>query len=126
MDLFPTVLDLAGLPLLPDQHQDGISLKQHLLEGESLSRDVLYWHFPHYHGSQWKPGAAIRKGDWKLIKFYHYDKFELYDLKSDIAEQFDVSNDYPEKVTELELLLTSMQKETNATLPVLNPDFTKN
>jgi arylsulfatase A-like enzyme len=125
MDLFPTILDLAGLPLLPDQHQDGISLKQHLLEGKPPTRDVLYWHFPHYHGSLWKPGAAIRKGDWKLIKFYHYDKVELYNLKNDIAEQFDISNDYPEKVTELELLLTSMQKETNATLPVLNPDFTK-
>lgn len=125
MDLYPTVLDLAGLPLLPDQHQDGVSLKRHLIEGESQNRDVLYWHFPHYHGSQWKPGAAIRKGEWKLIKFYHYDKVELYNLAEDIAEQFDVSNDYPEIASELELLLAARQKETGAAIPLANPDFSQ-
>jgi arylsulfatase A-like enzyme len=123
MDLFPTVFDLAGLPLLPDQHLDGISLKCHLLENKSIDRELLYWHFPHYHGSQWKPGAAIRKGDWKMVKFYHDNKSELYNLKDDLAEQKDLLNEMPEQLMEMEALLSSIQSETNAQLPVSNPEY---
>ena len=59
MDFFPTILDLAGLPLKPELHLDGLSLKP-LLEGKPLEDRPLFWHYPHYHGSTWKPGAAIR------------------------------------------------------------------
>ena len=55
----------------------------------------LYWHYPHYHGSTWKPGASIRDGDWKLIKFYHYDKVELYDLAKDPFETNDLARSIP-------------------------------
>ncbi|NLE59689.1 MAG: sulfatase, partial [Planctomycetes bacterium] len=49
-DFYPTLLDIAGLPLKPDQHLDGVSLKP-LLEGaraDSLPPRALYWHYPHY------------------------------------------------------------------------------
>ena len=32
-DLYPTILDLLDLPLIPDQHRDGLSLKN-ILNGE--------------------------------------------------------------------------------------------
>ena len=39
------------------------------------------WHFPHYHGSLWKPGSSIRSGDWKLVFHYESNHAELFNLK---------------------------------------------
>lgn len=73
-----------------------------------------------YHGSTWKPGAAIRVGEWKAIKFYHYGETELYNLKDDIGELKDLSQSQPEKLKELLAKLEAIQKETNAKLPTPN------
>lgn len=116
MDFFPTILDLAGLPQQPDLHKDGVSLKP-LLEGKPIEDRALFWHYPHYHGSTWKPGAAIRDGDWKLVQFYEYDKVELYNLKDDIGESNDLSKSNPEKTAELLAKLKAMQEETGSKLP---------
>ena len=80
----------GGLPLRPNLHADGRSLLPELTGKKGKSR-TLYWHYPHYHGSTWKPGASIRNGDWKLIKFYDYEKVELYNLKNDPSESKDLS-----------------------------------
>ena len=66
----------------PGLHTDGKSLIKQL-QGDDSGQRTLYWHYPHYHGSGWKPGASIRDSDWKLVEFYHYDKFELYNLATD-------------------------------------------
>ena len=116
MDFFPTILDLAGLPARPELHKDGVSLKP-LLEGQSIDDRALFWHYPHYHGSTWKPGAAIRVGDWKLIQSYEWDTVELYNLADDIGESNDLSKTYPEKTQELLKRLISMQQETGSKLP---------
>ncbi|MCH2480128.1 MAG: hypothetical protein MK007_03125 [Flavobacteriales bacterium] len=61
----PTILDFAGIKNNIDI--DGISLTP-ILNGQSeIDREDIFWHFPHYHGSLWKPGSAIRSGDWKLV-----------------------------------------------------------
>lgn len=122
-DFFPTMLELAGLPLQPDVHSDGISLAP-LLQGESLQTDrALYWHYPHYHGSTWTPGAAIRDGKWKLIEFYEFDETELYDLSRDIGETNDLSQSMPEKTAELKAKLRAWQQRMNAKMPKPNPDY---
>ncbi len=123
MDFYPTMLELAGFPLKPKQHADGLSLVSLLKGGRQLNRNTLHWHYPHYHGSTWKPGAAIRDGDWKLIEFYHYDKVELYNLKKDIGEQNDLSEKYPDKRKELLAKLHQWQKDIGARLPAPNPDY---
>ncbi|NQU22701.1 MAG: sulfatase-like hydrolase/transferase, partial [Candidatus Nealsonbacteria bacterium] len=91
MDFFPTMLELAGLPAMPEKHADGMSLVPLLEGGATLPPRSLFWHYPHYHGSTWTPGASIRDGDWKLIEFYHWEKVELYNLKDDPGEQHDLS-----------------------------------
>lgn len=122
-DFYPTILELAGLPLMPDQHVDGISIVP-LLDGDKeLDRDAIFWHYPHYHGSSWTPGAAIRSGDWKLVEFYDYEKTELYNLKDDLGETNDLSKKHTSKVKELKARLKKMQKETGAKFPVPNSDF---
>lgn len=120
MDFFPTVLTLAGI-----QHNknDGENLLPVLIDDNPLQRDELFWHFPHYHGSAWKPGSALRKGEWKLITFYEDDRTELFNLKNDPGELNDVSEQFPVKTKELKNLLPKILKESNAKFPQSNPNF---
>jgi len=122
-DLYPTLLELAGLPLRPAQHADGLSLVPLLQGGASLEREAIFWHYPHYHGSTWTPGAALRGGDWKLIEFFEEEKVELYNLKNDIGEREELSEKYPQKKEELLQMLRAWQKRIGAKFPVKNPNF---
>ncbi len=122
MDFFPTMLELAGLPLRPNLHVDGRSLLPEL-KGKKGKPRPLYWHYPHYHGSTWKPGASIRDGDWKLIKFYDQEKIELYNLKKDPSEKKDLAKKNSAKAKELKNKLLAWQKQMNAKLPEPNPNY---
>ena len=122
MDFFPTMLELAGLPAQTKLHADGQSLVSQLKGNDSGSR-TLYWHYPHYHGSSWKPGAAIRDGDWKLIEFYHHEKIELYNLAEDIGEQKNLAASHPQKAVELRAKLVAWQKQLKAKMPLPNPAY---
>ncbi len=117
MDLYPTLVDMAGIKPVPDQYVDGIDITP-AMNGKKLKRNTLFWHYPHYHGSGWTPGASVRSGDWKLIEFYEYDESELYNIKNDIGEKNDLSSTMPDKTDSLKTLLKEMQKETGAKLPV--------
>lgn len=116
MDVFPTVLAYAGLEARPSRHLDGLNLLP-ALQGEGLGRNALFWHYPHYHNSKWKPGAAIRLGDWKLVHSYHHDRSELFNLATDPGERHDLAATHPDKLLELKEQLASMQKMTGARLP---------
>lgn len=118
MDFFPTMLELAGLPLRSDLHVDGQSMVRLLKGSEASETRTLYWHYPHYHGSTWAPGASIRDGDWKLIEFYHYDNFELYNLRTDPGERTDLSEKMPSKAQELREKLQQWQTAMQARMPV--------
>ena len=122
MDFFPTMLDLAGLPLKPKLHVYSRSLLSQL-KGNDTGNRTLHWHYPHYHGSSWKPGASIRDGDWKLIEFYHYNNFELYNLAKDPGERTNLAKRNPRKAAELRAKLSAWQKQIKAKMPAPNPDY---
>ncbi len=121
MDFFPTMLELAGIKLCPDLHADGLSLVPLLSGSGSIPERTLYWHYPHYHGSTWTPGAALRNGDWKLIEFYEWDQVELYNLNSDPGEQREVSQQHPQLTTQLRAQLRQWQAEMGARMPSRTP-----
>ncbi|MFT5130533.1 MAG: arylsulfatase A-like enzyme [Rhodothermales bacterium] len=116
MDAFPTILELAHLSAKPALHADGQSILP-LLRGDAPGKRSLQWHYPHYHGSTWAPGAAIREGDWKLISFYETDEIELYNIKDDIGEHKNLSASHPEIVQRLQKQLIAWQKQQNAVMP---------
>jgi arylsulfatase A-like enzyme len=122
MDFYPTILELAGLPPQPTQHVDGTSIVP-LLTGEVRFARDLYWYYPYYHGSLWRPGAAIRSGDLKLVEFFESNWFEMYDLSNDISENSNLALEHPEKARELRQKMYGMIKESGAGLPVLNSSF---
>ena len=109
-DLYPTLLDLTGCSLEPEQHQDGITFKDILLgQRKTLDREALYWHYPHS-----RREGAVRKGDFKLIHFYRSGKTELYNLREDIGEAHDLSRENPEVTQALLDLLKTWQEHVGA------------
>jgi arylsulfatase A len=69
------------------------------------------------------PYSITRDGDWKLIKRYEGQEFELYNLKEDLAEERDVSGEMPEKVAQLDQKLMKWLGQVNARMPKKNPEY---
>ena len=117
-DFYPTLLDMLDLPLMPEQHKDGISFAP-LLEGKPFNgHDAIYWHFPHYsnHGNQ-SPGGAVRVGKYKLLEYYENGTVQLYDLENDLGEQNDISKQNPEVTQNLLNMLQDWRQQTDAKMP---------
>jgi len=122
-DFYPTLLEIAGLKLIPEQHCDGVSLIPLLNESGKLDRDAIYWHYPHYGNQGGTPGTSIRAGDYKLIEFFEDNHVELYNLRDDISEENDLSKKLPEKTEELKQLLWAWRERVKAKIPKPNPDY---
>ncbi len=114
MDLFPTLLSLAQIP---HDANDGKDLSALIRNNDKIERESLVWHYPHYHGSAWKPGSAIREGKWKLIHFYESGISELFDLEKDPGETENLAKVYPQKTDAMQYSLMRHLKETGARFP---------
>jgi arylsulfatase A-like enzyme len=122
-DFYPTMLEMAGLPLKPEQHVDGESMVP-LLKGEGvLRRQAIFWHYPHYSNQGGKPGGAVRVGEFKLIESYEDDRIELYNLQADLGERHDLAAEMPNRAAELRRILHEWRDEVGAVMPEPNPDW---
>ena len=120
MDLYPTILDLAGLEVVL---HDGQNLLPMLMSADhQMTRSSLFWHYPHYHPGGATPYSAIRKGDYKLIEFFEDGTLELYNLKEDIGESENLKESSSEIQRELHLELQKWRNEVDAQYPSRNPD----
>jgi len=90
VDVLPTVLDAVGIEGHPGLQ--GRSLLP-ALRGDELRDEPLFW--------EHVGNAAIREGDWKLVRAYPAD-WELYNLRSDRAELHDRRDEHPEIARTLE------------------------
>jgi arylsulfatase A-like enzyme len=122
-DFYPTLLECAGLPLLPEQHCDGVSLLPALKGEADFDRGAIFWHYPHYSNQGGSPGCSMREGDWKLIEFFEDNRLELYNLEDDISEEYDVGDEYPEKRDEMHAKLVEWRKSVLAKIPEVNPEY---
>lgn len=98
LDIMATCVDVAGAKY-PVEFQGRTILP---MEGRSLvpafadkavERDALFW--------EHEGNAAIRVGDWKLVRFGRNGPWELYNLKADRTELHDLAADEPERAKEL-------------------------
>jgi len=110
MDFYPTLLAFAGLEPRPKQHQDGVDVSELILGKATIRRKALYWHYPHYHGAGCIPVGAMRYKNWKLVHWFGEQKYELYDLDSDLSELRDLSKRYPQEFLKLKKMLTEWQQ----------------
>ncbi len=123
MDFYPTILEMAGLPLKTHQHRDGVSLVPLLKKTGTLNREAIYWHYPHYHiNNPYGPFGAIRKGSWKLIEYFENTNVELYNLNDDLGEQSNLVATNPEKAFELRDLLYTWRSSVDAQMPAPYPE----
>jgi arylsulfatase A-like enzyme len=129
IDFYSTLLDLAGLPPNDGRRVDGISLAPVLHDPEQqLSRDAVFNFFPHGGPLKPPPGVTVRRGRWKLIRWFHDtpehpELRELYNLDEDIGETKDVSRDNPGVVDQLDSLIDGFLRDTEALVPIPNPKF---
>jgi arylsulfatase A-like enzyme len=121
-DIYPTLIDLLGLPASA-QEVDGQSLGPLLLGKGELPGRPLIWHYPHYGNQGGEPSSIIRRGDWKLIHYYEDQRQELYHLKSDPAESIDLITQNPEVAKSLGSELDKWLAKTGAVLPELDPEY---
>ena len=108
-DFYPTIVDLLQIDI-PAQIKplDGISLVT-LLDGKMNTRPspIGFWH--HGEGSLDAGPAAWSDNQYKLHK-RGPDKYELYDLTSDISEKTDLAGTRPEIVARMRIELENWQK----------------
>ena len=121
IDFVPTALELAGIQKPqewsgePIPQAPGRSLVPAFAKDVTIPRDSLWWlHDGH---------RALRVGDWKLVAAKG-DAWELYDLKTDRAEQHNLAPKSPDKVQELAALwqaqtesFTALAQQTLANQP---------
>lgn len=124
-DLYPTILDMAGITEYKvPQTIDGKDIVP-LIKGKNdkifQNRDIV-WNFPNIWGGT-GPGinlrCAIRRGDWKLIYNYATGISELYNITDDIGEQHDLAAVNKAKVSELASALGKALRDMKAQRPVM-------
>lgn len=121
-DVYPTILDLAGLPLRPEEHADGVSLAP-ALQNKPLPDRALYWHYPHYGNQGGDPVSIIRDGHWKLVLFHETKSIELYHLDQDPGERNNLVAMYPEQSQRLQQKLKNWLAGMDAKMPLPNENF---
>lgn len=128
MDIYPTILSVAGQPQRPEQHVDGLDLMPVITKNETLKNRPIIFHFPHYtHATG--PFSSIIVNNWKLIRFYNDEQgaFLLYDLDMDPEEQYslaEVKKGVRERLaSQLDSMLTAMDAEMPIKNLNYNPDI---
>jgi len=128
-DFYPTLLDGLGLAPEPNQQFDGISILP-ALAGNDLPRDAVFQYFPHSPPvPDWiPPSISVHQNDWKLIRVFHAGehgghRYHLFNLTNDIGEKQDLAKSNPEKVKQLDALITEFLADTHAVTPIPNPNF---
>jgi arylsulfatase A len=116
-DIFNTCMQLAGVD---KKSPDGVGLAP-LLTGKPLPERDYCLHFPHYSPQRGKPGAVIRRGNYKLIEWYEDGKLELFDLSSDEGETTNIAAQKTKLVSDLKAALDKWRKEIGAKMPEKNP-----
>lgn len=130
IDFFPTFLEAAGLKA-GGAKVDGESLMGLLTQRSKLTREAIYWHYPHYSPQNHVPAGAIRQGKYKLIEWYEKSAdgvnaaggIELFDLEQDVGEQNDLSGSMPDLAAKLHNRLKAWRQRVGAQQMLKNPGY---
>jgi arylsulfatase A-like enzyme len=126
VDVFPTLLEVAGASQPDGQPLDGESLMPLLRDANaSLKRAAIFQHFPGYLGAgtdSWRttPVGTMQAGDWKLMEFFEDGHLELYNLRDDIGETKNLAQEMADKAGELHAQMLAWREAVNAPMPKPN------
>lgn len=95
IDLLPTIFNLAGVNNFDIESIDGKDLTKFFLHHKKSPHNEMVYE---KHGKR----IAYRNGEWKIVRnSLEPRNYELYNLKNDLSEKYDVAEVYPDKVYEL-------------------------
>lgn len=142
VDWYPTFKEIADGSVPKSKILDGISLVPLLMQKGHLHRKALYWHRPQYRLDYGQtPSSVIRLGNYKLIHYYgDYlytrgylpqrkklygkliigEKNELFNIKDDPGERFNLSKQAPQKTQAMLDSLKIWLQQTGASIPRKN------
>ena len=104
MDMFPTMVSIAGAKLPAGIKLDGINLLGMLTEERKLPSRMLFWRY--------RKQKAVRKGPWKLL--VQDDNVKLYNLDDDLGERKNLADAKPAIIRELQGELAAWEQEVSA------------
>jgi len=105
VDVYPTLASLSGATLDKSKPLDGLDMWPTISEGKASPRTELVYNVDPMAG-------AIRRANWKLYwKASLPQRIELFDLSRDVSEANNLSDQVPEKVTELQGRIDELAKE---------------
>ncbi|MEM6628216.1 MAG: arylsulfatase [Bacteroidota bacterium] len=105
-DLFPTVLDLAGINYTPKNELDGESIAPLLLEDSTVWEDrILVNH--------WRNRTSIRSQGFRLD-----ESGRLFDMQRDAGQTSNVADSFPSVYEELQKVKETWESEVLSELPV--------
>ncbi|WP_044103731.1 sulfatase [Neolewinella persica] len=131
IDLYPTLLDMAGIDRPTEQVLDGESLVP-LLEGQRVDtkREALIWQYTNYAGYNAKWGNfrsswvnVIQSEGYKLTEDVETGKYTLFNLKTDPYEEREIAASNPEIIARLTARLASWKQHTGAETPRNNSEY---
>jgi uncharacterized sulfatase len=121
VDFYPTFLELAQGHKPENQVLDGFSMYPVWTENRFDPQREVFTHYPVYHHAH--PMSALRKGDWKIVEDLVSGECELFNLRYDVSEMTDLKYSFSAKLAEMTSALKKWQEDTEAQMPVPNPQF---
>ncbi len=123
IDVLPTALGLAGLPLPADRVIDGIDLSPVLLKrgAELPERPIFYYHDRSLYAVRSGRWKAHRRhgyfggfaGDWSVVPLLPKGPW-LFDLRRDPDESYDISTKRPAELSRLEGVMSTFEADLAA------------
>lgn len=97
LDIFPTVATAAGFDVSKNKNPlDGVDLMPYLTgRNTAAPHDKLYWRV--CGGMEY----AMRQGDYKLVKTFYDDEYQLYNLVKDPIEMTNIAAENKELVAQM-------------------------
>ncbi len=93
-DLLTACARIAGAALPGEVRLDGRDPLPVLTEGAPSPHESFYF--------EYRSHAALRQGDWKIVRERPEQPWQLFDLAGDLPESNDLAERYPGRVAELE------------------------
>jgi len=113
MDLFATMVSIAGAKIPKGLKLDGVDLSPVLFEGKKLPERTLFWRF--------KNQKAVRRGPWKLVVLPAGKnakdapaRVSLFNLDDDLGETNDLASVKPEITERLTRALAEWESRVAA------------
>jgi arylsulfatase A-like enzyme len=122
-DFYRTIAQMAGIVKLKGAPMDGVSLVPLLRRTGPVARNGIFWHYPHYSNQGGRPGAAMRLGEWKLIRWYEDDSIEFYNLRTDPGETKNVAQEEAGKARGMLTMLNDWLAKMHPEMPKPNPAY---